>query len=365
VASAGQPSTRRQSQYIFNPGALPTEVRDAFNNRSVGGVITKSLVAGPFQSNQLRYYIDGTDRLFLKDGTLFLLESEEPNEKAFLKDIIPCRDNSHAGIRRWYNSFVQHCMDHGYYAHPLYCFRKDHGGPWGFTFGASAEDDLPQRMQLAVQGMSHTIFRALQKKEMFPSGSQLNDLVVQCYPDGYKALKLILYSSHPAFHEQPATLITRYPTQQSESLVEYHSLFIDYLQLRAFIHDTTASLDQTAELDVFITGAKHGDFLNQVTREERQRSSMQHRYTGDQIVETLLTFLRAPHSPVVAIVSETSELTEQIVSHSIAPSVDILPDDDPTHLTAPSSADQGKATSPVTFSSLIGDEALFFQMGRV
>ena len=72
-----------------------------------------------------------------------------------------------------------------------------------------------------------------------------------------------------------------------------------FSSLRAIIKGHAASLDGTAELDVYTPRAKYGVFLNSVTLEEHQHTSKLHKYTSDQTVETLLSWLRAPHSPMV------------------------------------------------------------------
>ena len=147
--------------------------------------------------------------------------------------------------------------------------------------------------------MTQPLFRLLQKSDMFPRDSKCVSIVQQCYGDGYKALKQILFQSHPVFHDQPATLITRYPTQRDFSLLKYYSLFLDYLQLRAFISDIDSSLDESHELDIFINGTKYNIFLNRVTRDERKLVSLRHKYTSAQIVETLETYLNEPDSPML------------------------------------------------------------------
>ena len=147
--------------------------------------------------------------------------------------------------------------------------------------------------------MSTTIYLLLQKKDMFPPDSKIPAKITQCYGDGYQALRQILYESHPAFQVQPATLVMAYPQQRTRTLLEYYSDFIDFLQLRAIIKGHVASLDDADELDCFIVGTKYCDFLNTVTLEECQHASMLHKYSADQIVNTLMTWLRAPHSPMV------------------------------------------------------------------
>jgi hypothetical protein len=148
--------------------------------------------------------------------------------------------------------------------------------------------------------MTQPLFRLLNKKDMFPAGSSCRSVLRANYGDGYKALKQILFPCHPVYHEQPATMITQYPRQKEKSLVEYHALFNDYLQMRAFIQDYDASLDSPGEMDIFIRNTKHYMFLNRVTRDERTSPAKAYKYTGAQIVETLESFLSAADSPALA-----------------------------------------------------------------
>ena len=82
--------------------------------------------------------------------------------------------------------------------------------------------------------------------------------------------------------------------------MEYHALFNDYLQMRAFIQDYDASLDSPGEMDIFIRNTKHYVFLNRVTRDERTSRAKAYKYTSAQIVETLESFLSAADSPALA-----------------------------------------------------------------
>ena len=75
-----------------------------------------------------------------------------------MKNKVICEDDTHAGIRTWYNMFVTGCHDHGFYVHPLWLFKPDHGGNKGFTVGDNAEDDLPHRMAISVEHASHIVF---------------------------------------------------------------------------------------------------------------------------------------------------------------------------------------------------------------
>ena len=123
--------------------------------------------------------------------------------------------------------------------------------------------------------MKQPLFRLLSKKGMFPPDSSAHAILRSHYGEGYKALKQILFPCHPVYHVQPAVLIAEYPCQKEMSIVDYHSLFLDYLQLRAIIMDYHSSLDNENELDLFILRTKHGVFLNRVTRDQRLRHSFE------------------------------------------------------------------------------------------
>ena len=122
-------------------------------------------------------------------------------------------------------------MDHGFFVQPLYCFHKDHGSNWGFTTGSGPDDDLPAHFSILVQTMTQPLYHLLQKPEMFPHDSNCVNIIQQCFGNGYKALKQILFHSHPVFHPQLAMLIMSYPKQCDQTMLEYYSLFQDYLQL--------------------------------------------------------------------------------------------------------------------------------------
>eukprot|EP00980_Cylindrotheca_fusiformis_P025850 scaffold14739_cov141-Cylindrotheca_fusiformis.AAC.1 len=132
---------------------------------------------------------------------------------------------------------------------------------------------------------------------MFPKGSRLIDVVKSCEGDGYRALKAILFKSHPAFYDQPSRLIAEYPKQRDLSILQYHKLFTDYCQLRAYITDNPSTLDNDYEIDIFINRSKYSEYLNRVTRDERRISSLQYKYKGTQLIETLDKFLLASDSP--------------------------------------------------------------------
>jgi len=297
-------STIATAAYVFNPGSLPADVLLRYQRKTQNRVILGSTIKKSFDPlvtptgtapHGFMYYQDGPERIILADGTLYIVQV--PNEKGLFRQPVRCADDTHAGVRNWYQVFTQHVMDHGFFVLPIWCFRKGHGGEWGFSFGDTADDDLPLRMGVPIMQMRQPLYRLLSDEKMFPKDSKLQDIVAQCYGDGYKAIKQILFASHPAFRDQPATLITSYPRQKNLTLLQYYKHFIDYLQLKAYVHDDDSSLDDANELDVFIAGAKYSDFLNRVTRDERRQASMAQYYRASTVVETLSRKLMEPDSP--------------------------------------------------------------------
>jgi len=97
--------------------------------------------------------------------------------------------------------------------HPLWIFKKNHGGKWGFIIGNGPNDDLPTPLHVTCQQSSTLIYQLLSQSTMFPTGSPLHDTVANCYGNGLKAIKAILQRSHPAFVDVPSTLVTNYPKQ--------------------------------------------------------------------------------------------------------------------------------------------------------
>ena len=283
--------------YLFDPRTLAPDVLVAYTNFRDHRLITSTSVAGTF-GNGVRHSQDG-ERLFLRDGTLFLLD-QDIDEKGFLRDPVKCHNESPVGLRAWYSMLVRHAFDHGIYVHPFYLFQKNHGELRGFTAGPDPTDDLPQRMEIPLTHMSLPLFKFLSKDKMFPTNSPVPDILRSIVDgDGYKALKTIIFSSHPIFQEQPGTLLTAYPRQLDLTLVQYHSQFMDYLQLRAFITNYDSSLDSSTEMDAFIFNTKYNIFLTRVTRDERSSPAKAYKYTSGQILETLTSFLTMADSPAM------------------------------------------------------------------
>ena len=188
-------------------------------------------------------------------------------------------------------------MQYGVYVHPLWLFRKNHGSEWGFSVGDGPDDDLPMPLRMTCQQSSILIYQLLSQSTMFPNGSPLHDVVANCYGNGLKALKAILMRSHPAFADEPSTLVTTYPKQKDKSLLDYKMEAEDFLQMRAIVQNYAKELDDPGELDIFINNMKYNTFVQRVTRDERRQRAMLHKHQGDKLLETLNSVLMMPDCP--------------------------------------------------------------------
>ena len=59
--------------------------------------------------------------------------------------------------------------------------------------------------------------------------------------------------------------LDQYPHPNERSLAEYYTLFLDFLQLHAFVTDVDSSLDSINEMNLFIGNTKYNVFLTHVT----------------------------------------------------------------------------------------------------
>jgi len=84
-----------------------------------------------------------------------------------------------------------------------------------------------------------------------------------------KALKAILQRSHPAFVDEPLTLLTTYPKQKEKSLLECKMEADDFLQMRSIVQGFSKELDDPGDLDIFINNMKYSSFVQRITRDER------------------------------------------------------------------------------------------------
>jgi len=139
----------------------------------------------------MHYWIDpGLEKTICADGTIFF--HIHVDEKMVMKNPVPCKKDTHASIRRWYQTFQETLMQCGVYFHPLWLFRKNHGGEWGFSVGDGPNDDHQTPSRMTCQQSSTLIYQLHLQSTMFPTGSPLHDVVANCYGNGLKALKAIL-----------------------------------------------------------------------------------------------------------------------------------------------------------------------------
>jgi len=73
----------------------------------------------------------------------------------------------------------------------------------GFHIGDGPNDDVPTPLHMTYVQSSTLIDQLLSQSTVFPTGSPLHKVVVNCYDNGLKALKAILQRSHPAFVDAP------------------------------------------------------------------------------------------------------------------------------------------------------------------
>jgi len=77
--------------------------------------------------NNVHHWIDaGLEKMVCGDGTVFF--HMPVDEKMVMKNPLPCRKDAHAAIRRWCQTFQETLMQCGVCVHPLWLFRKNHGG---------------------------------------------------------------------------------------------------------------------------------------------------------------------------------------------------------------------------------------------
>jgi len=191
------------------------------------------------------------------------------------------------------------------YVHPLWLFRKNHGGEWGFTVGDGPNDDLSTPSRMTCQQSLTLIYQLLSQSTMFPIGSSLHDVVANCHSNGLKALKAILQCSHPEFVDEPSTLVTAYPKQKDKSLLEHKMEAEDFLQMCSIVQGFS-------ELDMFINNMKHSTFVQRVTRDERRQRSLILKCQGDKLLETLNSVLMMPDCPGRNEAVSTSRAVRQV-----------------------------------------------------
>jgi len=130
VTTPPAPSTTRL-RMLFNPSSLPADVRAMFNHKQ-GRKILTTVIYTPFNCprdpcHNMHYWIDPPlEKTIGADGTIFFHILID--EKMAMKNPARCRKDTHAAIHRWHQTFQETLMQHGIYVHPLWLFRKNHGG---------------------------------------------------------------------------------------------------------------------------------------------------------------------------------------------------------------------------------------------
>jgi len=314
VTTPVTPSTTRLHM-LFNPASLPVDVRARFQHKQDRKILT-TLMFTPFNCpsdpcHLMHYWIDpGLEKTICADGTIFF--HIPIDEKMVMKNPVPCKKDTHALIRRWYQTFQETLMQYGVYVHPPWPFRKNHGDEWGFSVGDGPNDDLLTPLRMTCQQSSTLIYQLLSQSTMFPTGSPLHDAVANCYCNGLKTLKAILQRPHPAFVDEPSTLVTTYPKQKDKSLSEHKMEAEDFRQMRSIVQGFSKELDDPGELDMFINNMKYSTFVQRVTRDERRQRSLLHKCQGDKLLETLNSVLMMPDCPGRDEAVSTSRAAHQV-----------------------------------------------------
>jgi len=180
---------------LFNPASLPVEVRARYQHKQDRRILTQ-IIHTPYNCpgdpcHNVHCWIDAAmEKTVFADGAIFF--HIPIDEKMAMKNPAPCKNDTHAAIRRWYQTFQETLMQHGVYVHPLRLFRKNHGGEWGFAIGDGRDNDIPTPLRMTCQQSSTLTFQLLSQSTMFPTGSPLHDVVANCFGDGLKALNAIL-----------------------------------------------------------------------------------------------------------------------------------------------------------------------------
>jgi hypothetical protein len=264
------------ARFYFNPAAIPDPPRERYEKRihSSAHMLGSDLV--PFHDTgiALNYYVDGiTGQYFvLRDGTLF--ELKPLNEKGLFREPPKCTDTSGPGFRHWYDLFMKHCMQNGYYVHPYILFKRDSGGNRGFICAnprapvtlasgppavaapAAVVPDLPLRLAEYIDTCNLSVWTLLNKDRMFPDKSLFATFVRKSYGKGFEALRMMIMQTSPLFAESPGDHVRSPPNQPSNiSLTEYYIVFRDYLAMSALVKNVDLTLDDPQVIDMFISGS--------------------------------------------------------------------------------------------------------------
>ena len=87
---------------------------------------------------------------------------------------------------------------------------------------------------------------------------------------GYECLCKLAANSHPNHNAHPAVFIRTTPVQSpTETLSQYYHPYLHFYDMRGYLQDNIKNLNDTNELDLFISGCIHSARLFAISREDR------------------------------------------------------------------------------------------------
>ena len=111
--------------------------------------------------------------------------------------------------RAWYMAFTVFATSKGKYAHPYFCFRKDH---LSSNHGRHRPylHNLPSQYAPVINTWSQQIYQAMLTTKVFPAGTcdeQIRILESRLGGHRYEALLTIIHLDHPIYHPHPTSSI--------------------------------------------------------------------------------------------------------------------------------------------------------------
>ena len=238
--------------------------------------------------------------LVMRDGNMFRAYTEKAIEKRFTHDTPEFDSNrkiTPATLRMWYKRFVAHGLSSGVYVHPYYCFRPTANSDHGFTCGTDTECerfDLPSTFGPALDRWGLLIGTAIQN--VFPKGTYERNICNHNVTDGYAALRNLVITHHPSFHEHGPSMAI-YPPLQSKrtDIFEHYEIYNDHLEMKAFTQNISTNLDDPDQMTNFILSCRYGDQILLKTREERRSKIdlIQQKWKSGQITSTMAILLES------------------------------------------------------------------------
>jgi hypothetical protein len=232
--------------------------------------------------------------LITRDGYMFRAYTEKAIEKRFTHDTPEFDSNTRitpSSVRMWYKRFVKHGLSSGVYVHPYYCFRPSSNSDYGFTCGTDTECeryDLPSVFSPALDRWSLLIGTAIQN--VFPKGSNKRNICNHNVTDGYAALRNLVISHHPSFHEHGPSMAIHPPLQSKRTdIFEHFEIYCDHLEMKAFTQNISTDLDEPDQMTNFILSCRFGDQILLQSRDERRSTSdvITQQWKFGQITSTL------------------------------------------------------------------------------